>query len=100
MRVWLPYSLIAAVIGPMVALLSAHGQDGDPALTDRFLREAPSQWEEYTRRVKQLQGTFGFGISNSLADSKARSTFSLRMNGAGKLIDALEEQTIKGKKDY
>jgi len=99
---WLFLVFPLGILGGFVTPRSIQSQEreNEIALKDRFIHEAPSQWEEYTKRVSQLQGSFIFQVSQTLKNMKAYNTYNMKKNEKCKLLNLDMERTIEGKRDY
>jgi hypothetical protein len=79
--------------------LSTSEPENDLALSETFLREAPSRWEEYTLQAKQLQGSILMEYTGTLHGLKGRTYDELRMNDSAKLNLHSTERSVAGKVD-
>lgn len=62
------------------------GQDNDEALRRRFLQEAPTQWEEFTRLSGELQGTLSTSHTGSRTNYQYDYRAEYKANGKGKVL--------------
>lgn len=70
----------------------------DEAMKDRFLREAPTAWEEYSKKTARLQGRFSFQLSQTLGNAKAKDLYELKKGSRGRtLLLVTTERTLQGK---
>ena len=79
--------------------LSTSEPENDLALSETFLREAPSRLEQYTLQGKQLQGSILMEYTGTLHGLKGRTYDELRMNDSAKLNLHSSERSIRGKVD-
>jgi hypothetical protein len=79
----------------------ARGQDRDDdlGLRERFLSEAPLRWEEYSQRIKNVQGSFSFKYFYALGDLRGETSFQFKMNPKAMLINISRESATAGKLD-
>src|SRR5438132_476558 len=69
----------------------------DNRLQERFFREGPAKWEEYSRRAQRLQGRINYKLKGSNGDITAVNTYAVKMNESCKLIATSLTTTKAGK---
>src|SRR5437868_11366277 len=94
------YSTCIAALAPICLCCvpaTSHAQAPQSAVRERFLKEAPAQWEEYARRASRLQGSF----SNTLVGTnfKLASSWEFKINDQCRLIQTSWERSSSGKTD-
>jgi hypothetical protein len=72
-------------------------QEGDEALKQRFLKEAPLRWEEYARMSGELQGVLSVSYKGTLGDYQADARSEFKTNGRGKILKVSGKGSRGGK---
>jgi hypothetical protein len=85
---------------PMISQLFAQQASSTTDLKERFLKEAPSAWEEYSGRAEKLQGKTSFQMTIKSQEGKIEHHYEFKMNGESKLFYMTKERQIKGTRDY
>src|SRR3989442_1242627 len=85
-------------------LPEAHGQqqENDLHLRNRLLQEAPAQWQDYSRRAKELQGSVSSQVEGSFPDNKKgnmRYRFVMKKSENCKLAESTREKFFAGEAD-
>jgi hypothetical protein len=75
----------------------AEAQEHDEALKQRFLQEAPAQWDQYLQRAEMLQGKIIDHFLNDPADPEVQQ-FEYKTNGKGKVC-TFESKSRKERKE-
>jgi len=71
----------------------------DAALARQFLEEGPRSWHDYAERVKHLQGTISFVVTQNLYDIRGQSTSEFKTNRNAKLVWKIRKEAQKGQQD-
>ncbi len=82
------------------APVRAPAEENDPALRDRFLKEAPEAWRTYEAKARALQGRFSFHMSQSYKGLEVENSYEMKANANGKLAKTSRKRSIEGKTEH
>lgn len=92
------HAMLAVIFFVTACSRKATAQVHDETLKERFLREAPTSWHEYTCRAENLQGSYRGSSRYSLNGMTDQSSAEYKKNGSGALLVYSAERVLNGKK--
>jgi hypothetical protein len=92
--------LLTFVFLAIVHCQDLQGQENDDALKQRFLQEAPLQWERYVQEVEMVQGNYVVHTTFGFNNATVQNQDEYRRNQTGKIVQTIYQRHAGGKKEY